>query len=445
VSFPPPDPTPLARLHVYDGLMMNAKRWQVMEAYHRRRQNLQYQSLHQPGIVCGLGVRVVSAPDSVESKFQDDRWLEIQPGIAIDLEGNPIIVASSSTTTSSSSKDDLSLKFRIKPTPPSGHTLTIYVVVSYSEPTAPPSRTEELIREWFRFDQLTHPPNAHQVELCRIELQNPVVLENPAQVLFPTLNELDFRHRQQATIRPRSTIQVAQLIPSENFNESSDLATVALYQNSAENLADLIQAMEQSSDSLPGILDIAQVSLPTENLSQWDVLYIPDGQALRQFTDPQIESLKDYVQQGGGLFVEALVEPLDKPSLESTAEQLAETEQIDDIVSLQQLLQKVLPDNRETSFVRWDSLSRYHSLRRSPFLFGALPEIQSQPIQLYASDGIVLVSGRLSSAWGLAEAQLPRSEIRTAQELGINLLHFLWQRRRLTQLMQWDAPAMGST
>lgn len=39
-----------------------------------------------------MGVRVITAPAEAAAKFRDCRWLEIQPGIAIDLEGNPIVV-----------------------------------------------------------------------------------------------------------------------------------------------------------------------------------------------------------------------------------------------------------------------------------------------------------------------------------------------------------------
>lgn len=87
-----PPINPLQRLHVYNSLMMNAERWQLAHEYHRHRQNVHYQSLNEPGIVCGLGVRVIVPPDDAPARFRDQRWLEIQPGIAIDLEGNPIIV-----------------------------------------------------------------------------------------------------------------------------------------------------------------------------------------------------------------------------------------------------------------------------------------------------------------------------------------------------------------
>ena len=417
MPFSSPSPTPLNRLYVYDGLMMNAKRWQVMESYHRRRQNLQYQSLHQPGIVCGLGVRVIDPPASVEARFKDDRWLEIQPGMAIDQEGNPIIVASASP--SNGSNKDHSLKFRVNSTPSLGRTLTVYIVVSYSEPTAPPHQTSEVIREWFRFDQLTHPPNGQQVELCRIQLQEPIALKNPQAVLFPRLNELDFRHRQQAHVRPQAVIRVAQLKPSVTFNESSDLPTIALYQKSAENLAELIRGMAVLSPTFRGDLDIQQVTPKTEHLSQWDLLYIPDGTILRQWTQPELEVLKQYVQQGGGILVETAPE---------------DTEQ--DVTAIKQWIRQFTSTEYEIPLLSWEELAHDHPLRRSPFLFGTLPEMQPKPMQIYTCGGVVLIEGRLSSAWGLGERQLPRGDIRTAQELGINILHFLWQQRHFMSLLE---------
>ena len=90
--FPTPPIQPFERLQATDGLLVNAERWRKAHDYHRRRQNAHYQSLNQPGIVCGLGVQVIPAPQQVEAKYRDKRWLKIQPGIAIDLTGNMIVV-----------------------------------------------------------------------------------------------------------------------------------------------------------------------------------------------------------------------------------------------------------------------------------------------------------------------------------------------------------------
>ena len=85
----------------------------------------------------------------------------------------------------------------------------------------------------------------------------------------------------------------------------------------------------------------------------------------------------------------------------------------------------------------WQKLEREHPLRSQPFLFSALPNINQQQIELWEGGGVILVRGALSDAWGLDEEYLrDRNEIRTAQELGINILHLAWRRRQMTQLMQ---------
>ncbi len=66
--------------------------WLKVQEYHRPRQNFHYQALHQPGIVCGLGVKIITPDSQVPEAYKDGRGIQIQPGIAIDLQGNPIIV-----------------------------------------------------------------------------------------------------------------------------------------------------------------------------------------------------------------------------------------------------------------------------------------------------------------------------------------------------------------
>jgi hypothetical protein len=412
-SFPPPLTDPLKRLHVYDGLMMNTRRWLTADAYHRRRQNLQYQSISQPGVVCGLGVRVIEPPESVDARFRDQRWIEIQPGIAIDLEGNPIVVDPSPDR-----------RFRIEARPASGKSLTVYVVVSYFEPLSA-QQSDETVREWFRFNQITTPPDGTQIELCRIELKEPVRLKQPIDVLYPQRNELDFRYRLQAKARPHAVVRAAQLKPSQGFDESSDLATYTLYQSSLKNLTELVRSVASLYPSLQGDPEVQQVS-PLMNLDDHHLLYLPDGQVLNQFSTQELTALRQYLQKGGGLLIET---PPD--SLQS-------------LEQIKQRLQQITPAAQTSALERWEDLAPDHALRRSPFLFGLLPQIQGNSIQLYSSGSVVLVEGRLSPAWGLAEGLLlPRSEIRTAQEFGINILHLIWQRQQFTDLLQWGSGSDG--
>lgn len=401
LAFPYPLPDPLKRLHVYDGLMMNARRWLVAEDYQRRRQSLQYQSVNQPGVVCGLGVRVIPAPEEVEARFRDARWVEIEPGVAIDLEGNPIVVDAAQDRT-----------YRIDARPPSGGTLTVHIVVSYAEPMNPDSQqSDETVREWFRFDQITDPPDGKQVELCRILLTDPVRLSQPSQFHAPQPNQLDFRYRIQAGIRTRATLRVG-LLQSSQF-EQADLATYALYQRSSENLSELLYSLDSLYPRFQSEL-VAPMQLLTADLSSCDLLFLPDGNLLSQFTPAERVALKQYLQRGGGLAIEMpSAEPLE-----------------------QSLLEPILPESEPFTGLDWKDLDRVHPLRRAPFLFGSLVDMPTNSMHLY--DNVLCWQGQLAAAWGLADGRwLTRDAIRSAQELGINILHFFWQRRQLVQLTQW--------
>lgn len=387
-SFPTPFPQPLERLHVYDGLMMNAERWGLAHHYHRQRQNVHYQSLHEPGIVCGLGVRVVEAPSETSARFRDKRWVEIQPGIGIDLEGNPIIVDGS-----------INRRFRIATSPPTTGTLTVYLVASYVEPQelGEKESTKPLLREWFRFDEKTSPPTDKEIELCRIELRSQTVeLENPEDVLFPRFNQLDLRYRHQAKVRPQATIKVATTLN-------------ATY----KNLLYLMQSVSSLYPTLQGATEIGEANVETD-LSNYDLVYITGLQAM-DLDDKELRQFRQYLETGGVILIE--LSKYNRHMLEQV--KLAIAYQFH--ITLQS----------------WQELGLNHPLWTQPFLFAKPPKINQQPIGLWNNGGIVLVEGELSAAWGLDEnLNLERHDIRSAQEFGINILSFALQRRHITQLLK---------
>ena len=85
----------------------------------------------------------------------------------------------------------------------------------------------------------------------------------------------------------------------------------------------------------------------------------------------------------------------------------------------------------------WHELQANHPLKTASFLFTQRPEIGTQPIDITVGEGLVWINGELSSAWGI-HRPLPRSDIRTAQELGANLLRYIWQRQHLIALSSWN-------
>ena len=390
--FPPPTIKSLERLHPTDGLLINAERWRKAHDYHRQRQNTHYQSLNQPGIVCGLGVRVIPAPRQVEARYRDERWVQIQPGIAIDLMGHVIVVPNA-------------IDFRIATEITDTDPVTVYLVVSYVDPDQLRREVQgDVVQETFRIDEKSTSPNSLEVEICRLILPpGPVSISQAPDVFFPGYNDIDLRFRNLAQARPQAIIRMGQV------NHSDPECSRNFFQ-----LSYLVQAIEPLYPLLRGTDEVYQVTLE-ENIQDYDLLYLTGQQAL-SLNSPELESLKKYLSDGGVLLVDAPV---------------STTALIESVQSLAQQLDSPLKPLEE-----W---RRDHPLRTKPFLFAALPIINQQNIQLQVGGGIILSIGDLASAWGLDKAlSLPRLTIRTAQELGINILNYAWKRRQLTGLQKED-------
>ncbi|HIK08256.1 MAG TPA: DUF4159 domain-containing protein [Trichormus sp. M33_DOE_039] len=381
---------PLERLQVQDGLLINAERWQRSHNYHRQRQNIHYQSLNQPGIVYGLGVCLTPAPQGVSSQYNDGRWLQIQPGLAIDMNGNPIIVPQA-------------IDFHVSADITEDKPRLIYLVVSYVDPDdLQRQKVAEFEPETFRIEEKTTPPDAYEVELCRIVLQPGLIpLQNPQDVFYPALNSLDFRSRPIARSRHSAIVRVAYLQTTEPEVRDS-FANLCYLLKSAEHLTQAIQGFE----SVDRIQNIEQAIV-------YDLLFTTGDQPLSLNTQ-ELTNLKSYLDAGGVLLVESPTDAIDR---------------LESIVDIADKFNTPLEDLRK--------LDRNHPMRTLPFLFAALPVINQKPIQILIAGGIVLVIGDLSSAWGLDEKlTLTRETIRTAQELGINILYFSWSRKQMTQLQK---------
>lgn len=390
--FPTPPIKSFERLQAADGLLINAQRWQQAHDYHRQRQNAHYQSINQPGIVCGLGVKIIPAPQKVEAKYRDQRWVQIQPGIAIDVAGNPIVVSRP-------------IDFRIATEVSGQDPLTVYLVATYIDPDElRRDASRELVQETFRIDEKSTPPPSLDVEVCRILLQPGEVKITPtADVFFPGYNNIDLRYRRMAQARPQAIVRMAQV------NHGDPDCARNFFQ-----VPYLLQAVEAIYPPLRAIEELGQVTF-SDNMQDFDLLYFTGKQAL-EVNSSQLEFLKVYLNSGGVLLVDA---PVDATAL------------IESTQSLAQMLGSPLRPLEE-----W---RKDHPLRMKPFLFAALPILDRQPIRLLTNGGIILIVGDLAAAWGLDPAlSLSRITIRTAQELGVNILQFAWKRRQLIGLQQED-------
>lgn len=390
-----PSPIPMHRLNVHDSLTINAERWLLAHNYHRQKQSLLYQSLAQPGIVYGLGVKVIEPP--AETRFKDQRWLEVQPGMAIDYQGNFIIVS-----------PDQDRTYRLAVPAPQQEPTTVYLIVKYVDPEGLElSGQREQVPEQFRLDETTQlpNPNAGEIELCRIHLElGDVQLEMPEQPMQPQSGAPNLLHRSPTKVRSQGHLRVGLLPPQPNRTQKN-------FEYLAAALPALYPALHSSIDT------IADFSA----LSRYGLIYL-QGTQLSALGNSGQQALQQYVAAGGTLLFEA-----------DGAQQSSDYEHA---------IAQLWPH------IRLQQPPCDHTLKTTPFLFGQLPSvlgqdlpneaIQQEEIQLLESDGIVFLTRPLSAQWGPAGniESLPRQDIRAAHELGINLLTFAWQRQQLYQCLQ---------
>lgn len=447
---PMPDLEPLQLLYVTNGLPLTAERWWQAHHYYQHRQNLHYQSLQQPGIVCGLGVRVIPAPETVPSELRDARWVEIQPGMAIDWAGNPIVV-------------DAPTSFRIT-SEVIDQPVTVYVVLAYVNPRTKQwaSLPADVVKEEFRINERTTPPDPDEVELCRIELrQNWEPLQQAAQVLNPTAHELDLRHRQQVRSRPQHALRVGLI------DQLSDSSGTPLRQR----LTALLQSIEALYPSMAGPAAVETVTLTAASSSNrlpaaasastCTVLVLPYSTVLA-LTDAQRMLLQQHIAQGSTLLIEyadteegllrlstlhtvrtelhkaiADLQDIDTESGLATMRQDLRAEQAACEAALQAQIQQIAQPVQQ--LLSDPTVSPTTSVLTSqPFLFDALPQLPTGPLHLLAWEGVVLAIGPLSAAWTSQQFDQPldRATLRASQELGINILYQASRRQQLVQAQQ---------
>ena len=406
--FPPPSIKPFQRLQIEDGILINSERWQVAHNYHHRRQNVHYQSVNQPGIVCGLGVRII---ESTDQDKKDKPAIQIQPGIAIDLYGNIIVVPNPENFLLDYKKSQM-----------------VYVVVSFvdgKESGKSRNNGEEynpIVTETFKILQKTNeePVSDNEVEVCRIRLnlQNEnIELTTPEDVFNPVDNELDLRYRVQPGTRPQAIVKLA-TIKKEDSQSTLDFSNLSL-----RSLTSLYPALQVADFQEK---DFANIS----DYSDYNLLFLKESQ-VKKLSESEVEPIKEYLKRGGVVLIEvplkitAKYNILTKQKLQEAIAKINTIKSSDQDSELATLVE-IIPDleenlkeiknslkeeiNRErkyfskwlcleekTTLENWEKLDLNHPLRTEPFLFSALPLIEGIPIQILTGGGIIIIIGDLSS------------------------------------------------
>jgi hypothetical protein len=441
----PPEPKAFERLNVQDGLLIDAHKWRLEQGYVRKRHSYHYQSLHQGGIVCGLEVGIIPPPSNVRPEHRTGRWIEISPGVAIDYQGNIIVIPSPK-------------QYRIDGTvPPQKASQTIYIVLRYRDPEDLHGyEKKEIVTEQFRLNEKTDPPGVGEVEICRFEiLPSEVELKPATDVFYPGYNTLDLRHRPKASVRAQGVVKAA--IYNFPHTEQSDLWL-------------LLSCLKGLYPFLEGDTDIEDTLLiPEENneLLHNDLLYIAESE-FSGLEPLQKSQIQQFIKTGGTILIVGSLENSTLAQLANSQQELqqaiAKVKGISVFAQRQEELQQELNEITQSfnskfqnvqnlikqlgvELTYWNDLPSNHPIKIEPFFFNVPPDINGYQNQIWMGDGVIFLLGNLFSAYNLSSnLGLTREILRNAQEMGVNLLHYAWRRQLLlsTQKLAVSKPQTTS-
>ena len=225
---------PMRRLNPHRGLVIDVPTWSAAHDYHRMQQRLHGLSMHNPGVAAGLEVAAWNPPDNS---------VVIYPGMAIDSEGNIIIVGEPQ-------------RFPIQTQEPG----TVYLVLQYTEvpqedSDAPAGDTAEATYtlEGYTVQERRELPDVPYVELARVTVSTAdATITNPASLQGPGDNEIDLRHRQVSGPRPLGEVKVG-IVPLE-----ADENGVPRHQAGAINVVQAINAATRYRASFVGTVSLAE-------------------------------------------------------------------------------------------------------------------------------------------------------------------------------------------
>lgn len=369
----------MKRLNPFKGLIIDVPTWADAHNYHREQQRLHAMAMHQPGIVTGLEVVAWSPPDSS---------VVIYPGIAIDPDGNTIIIAEPQ-------------RFYLQ-TEESG---TAYLIIQYRE--IPQERTQSLgeekaqplyVLEAYRMEERRQLPTEPYIELARVHLAsgNTTIkdTENPSN---PASNEIDTRYRTVSGPRPLGEIAIGLVhYPAAGFGEG--------WERHQSGIANLVQAINRNTNYRAEFKGSVKLS---DEINDCDLLYMAGCQEF-QFTDAEERALLNYLDRGGVLFGEACSEGGETRAFSQ---------------SFNSLCDRLGRSPR--------AVELGHPLFNVYHLFAIPPAGVNGQAVILEDKGVIYSDGDYGCVWsgGRKNKSMPRDVIRSALELGINIAVYSQQQK----------------
>jgi hypothetical protein len=356
------------RLSPRMGLLVDASVWDESHNYHRLQQKLHNLAFHRYGILAGLEVMAWSpAGNSVV----------VYPGVAMDSEGNVIVVTEPLRVWVDTESEG-----------------TSHIVVRYSEVVpasdSSPGRSRQqpaYIQEAFIVEDRRHELGPSDLELARVIIKGmETVIQDAENPLQPSPGEIDTLHRPIAYPGNQGEVRLAVL----------NTTGAGCHTGGLRNLTRIIDRDTAYHASFIGLVDLA-----TE-IDGCDLLHICETHPF-SFDDSQHAVLSHFLDRGGILLGEICFGSADEEApavVEESFRALASS-----------LGRSMQPATRE------------HPLFRIHHLFSDAPAGVKGTATIMEGDGIIYTDGDYGCLWngGSESQQASREVIRSALELGINM------------------------
>ena len=386
----------LKRVNPFQGLVIDSDTWRDAHEYHRGQQRLHMLAFHNVGIIGGLNV-VASEPA--------DLSVSIQPGMAVDSEGNIIIVPAS---------QHYQIQIREKG--------TIYLIIQFREVPAEPYQPPEggqptRIIEAYRIQEREKLPDEPYLELCRISFDPAEkTIRDTGKSSKPGKNEIDLRFRQEITHQAIPEVdsspapEKAPVQVKENVNPPVETVSVGyavlgeaektLHLNGLQNL---VNEVNHQTNLRINLVDNITLDKGINTLA---LIYLT-GNSQFELTEKAQGVLGDFLQSGGVIFGEGCAEGQEPSSKGSKEFGLAFNQ-------LAVLLKCKL-----------EVVQRGHPLLSACHVFAEVPP-GIEPAMLLEGGHMVYSGSDYGCAWqgGREDKPLSRDIIRSSFELGTNIITY---------------------
>jgi hypothetical protein len=377
------------RVNAFQGLVIDADIWQDAHNYHRDQQRLHTLAFHKTGITEGLEVIASNPPDSS---------VNISPGMAVDPDGNIIMVAQ---------KQHYRLQTRDKG--------TIYLVIQFreipTEPYQPPEGGQPTrIMEAYRIQERESLPAEPYIELARIDFDPAQGLvkdaQNPSR---PGTTEINLSFRQNAPAVADRTPEKVVIQPKETVS-SQDLLTLG-YMSLGESRKDLhlkgLRNLVREVNRQGNYVTLLEEDITLKkSISRYNLLYLT-GMGRFELTTEQQTTLNNFVQSGGIIFGDC-------------CSQAAKTD-------TKGPKEFGLAFNRLANLFNYKlgMVQRGHPLLSADYVFSEVPQ-GCDPGLLLEGGPIVYSGSDYGCAWeaGHADEPLSREVIRNSFEIWINIITY---------------------